>query len=439
MRIVIIVGLIMIILSCSRKVVEPLMVFPVEIKNVMIHKGNSGFGPCEPTICIDPSNDSRIFAGSVLDNIYVSIDGGETWTTDRLKTSHGVFGDPVIRVDQTGMVYYAHLSNPDRKAYGSESFLDRIVVQRSTDHGLSWNDGSYSKVRGSKDQDKHWLTVDPNDHTILMTWTEFDKYASSDPNNKSRILFSKSMDQGLSWTDPISISEKEGNCLDDDQTTEGATTAIGINGDFYVAWAYNSKIYFDASKDKGKTWMQKDREIADQINGWSLEIPGLSRCNGMPFLKVDHSGGPYHGRLYMNWSDQRNGKNNTDIWLKYSDDGGLKWTDAIKVNDDESITHQFLSNIDVDPMTGIIYLVFYDRRNYNDEKTDVYLAYSRDGGNTFTNVKINKSPFSPNTKVFFGDYNDISAYNNVVRPIWTRNEGRSLSVWTALIDMKIHR
>ena len=86
-----------------------------------------------------------------------------------------------------------------------------------------------------------------------------------------------------------------------------------------------------------------------------------------------------------------------------------------------------------------MYLVFYDRRNYNDLNTDVYLAYSSDGGQTFTNVCISESPFIPGKSVFFGDYNDISVYNNKVRPIWTRNEGRTLSVWTALIDMKIQR
>jgi hypothetical protein len=30
------------------------------------------------------------------------------------------------------------------------------------------------------------------------------------------------------------------------------------------------------------------------------------------------------------------------------------------------------------------YFIFYDRRNYDDKTTDVYLAYSVDGGETFT-------------------------------------------------------
>ena len=38
-------------------------------------------------------------------------------------------------------------------------------------------------------------------------------------------------------------------------------------------------------------------------------------------------------------------------------------------------------------------------------------------------------------KVFFGDYNNITAVDGHVRPIWTHEEGGILSVWTALLDL----
>jgi hypothetical protein len=88
----------------------------------------------------------------------------------------------------------------------------------------------------------------------------------------------------------------------------------------------------------------------------------------------------------------------------------------------------------VDQITGYIYVIFYDRRNYTDNNTDVYLAMSKDGGNTFKNIKISESPFNPNSSVFFGDYTNISAYNNVIRPIWTRLDNDQLSILTAIVD-----
>ena len=36
-------------------------------------------------------------------------------------------------------------------------------------------------------------------------------------------------------------------------------------------------------------------------------------------------------------------------------------------------------------------------------------------------------------QVFFGDYTNVSAHNNVIRPIWARLQMDILSVWTAIV------
>ncbi len=407
-----------------------------EIIDIRIHAAGSGTGPCEPTICISPKDQNVIVAGSVLNNVYVSKDGGATWSKDKLKSSFGVFGDPVIRFDNLGNAYYAHLSNPDGRAYSSPSFLDRIVVQKSSDNGKTWTDGSFPPGDTLTDHDKHWLAVDPIDNSILMSWTEFDAYGSKEPNDKSRILFSKSIDSGITWTPPTVISQEEGDCIDDDDTTEGCTPAVGVNGEYYLTWSYNDRIFFDRSLDKGKTWLENDIVVTSQPGGWTYDIPGMGRCNGMPIIDVDHSNGPHRGNIYINWSDQKNGEDDTDIWIICSKDGGDSWSEPLKVNNDIGKSHQFLTWMDVDPITGHIYTVFYDRRNFNDNRTDVYLAYSTDGGLSFTNIKINKKSFENKDIVFFGDYNDISAYNGSIRPIWTQQDNNILSVHTALIDFR---
>ena len=405
-------------------------------KNVEIAGGANGVGPCEPSISINPSNPLQIVAGSILNRVHVSNDGGKTWSNSKLESSYGVYGDPVVRFDGNGNVYYAHLSNPAGFAYASEEWLDRIVVQKSSDGGKTWNDGTFPAVDHKKDHDKQWLYVDDKSETILMSWTEFDKYGSEKVEDRSRILFSSSSDQGESWTEAIAISEKEGDCIDGDHTTEGALPIMDDEGNMYVAWALGENIYLDKSSDGGKTWLEKDLIAAKHFGGWNLDIPGISRCNGMPILEMDRSNGKYKGTMYINWTDQKNGIDDTDVWLVKSEDGGETWSERIRVNDDGKGNHQFFTWMDVDPITGYIYIVFYDRRNYDDLKTDVFLAYSIDGGNSFSNIKISESPFIPNENVFFGDYNDISAYDGKIRPIWTRLDGNRLSVWTALIEMK---
>ncbi len=110
----------------------------------------------------------------------------------------------------------------------------------------------------------------------------------------------------------------------------------------------------------------------------------------------------------------------------------------MKVNNDNTATHQFFPWMDVDPVTGAIYIIYYDRSPYTNTLTDVVLATSIDGGRTFTNETISASPFhTPGAFVFFGDYNNICAYNGKIRPIWTRYENRKLSIWTAIIDKKV--
>ncbi|MBL0340228.1 MAG: T9SS type A sorting domain-containing protein [Bacteroidetes bacterium] len=89
------------------------------------------------------------------------------------------------------------------------------------------------------------------------------------------------------------------------------------------------------------------------------------------------------------------------------------------------------------PTNGNLWFVYYDRRNYNDTRTDVYMARSTDGGITFENFKISDSPFIPDPGVFFGDYTNVTAHNNIIRPIWTRLDNVQLSLWTAIIDTTI--
>ena len=49
-------------------------------------------------------------------------------------------------------------------------------------------------------------------------------------NSLGEILFSKSSDHGATWSEPVSINQYKGNCLDDDYTVEGAVPAVGPNG-----------------------------------------------------------------------------------------------------------------------------------------------------------------------------------------------------------------
>ncbi|PHS65863.1 MAG: glycosyl hydrolase [Flavobacterium sp.] len=399
-------------------------------QNVMI---SNSFSPNEPSIKINPLNTDLLVAGANLNNYYYSSDSGQTWNIGTLTSSaYGVWGDPVIDVDPDGNFYFFHLSNPS-----SGNWIDRIVCQKSIDNGQSWNDGTYTGLNGNKAQDKQWTVVDKNTGTIYMTWTQFDTYGSSSSNCKTKIMFSKSEDAGDTWSQAISINEIDGNCIDEDDTVEGAVPALGANGEIYVAWAGPEGIVFNKSLDDGLTWLTEDIPVNSMPTGWDYSIPGIDRANGLPITKCDLSGGSNHGTIYINWSDQRNGASDTDVWLAKSTDGGDTWSSEIRVNDDAPGKQQFFTWMDIDQTNGNLHFVFYDRRNYNDNNTDVYMAYSLDGGNSFVNYQVSESPFLPNTGVFFGDYTNLSVRNNIVRPIWTRLQSGQLSIWTDVTPFEI--
>ena len=398
--------------------------------NVMITDQDN---PNEPSIIINKANTNNIIVGYNMYHYSISNDGGQTWTEKILNSNYRVYGDPCLICDDSGNIYYFHLSYPV-----SGSWIDRIVCQSSTDGGQNFTLDTYAGLNPPKKQDKEWATFDPTTGNIYLTWTQFDEYGVNNPNKQSNILFSKSTDEGQTWSSPLQINEVPGNCADSSHTVEGAVPAVGPNGEIYVSWAGILGLVFDKSTDGGQTWLTHDILIDDMQNtagtGWDYNIPGIYRCNGMPITQCDTSNGPYRGTIYVNWSDNRNGFNNTDIFLTKSIDGGQTWSAPIKVNDDTGNKHQFMSWMSVDPTTGYIYIIYYDRRNYNDNNTDVYLAVSRDGGNNFDNYKISDSPFNPNSAQFFGDYTNISAYNGIIRPVWTRLDNYSLSIWTALIN-----
>ena len=131
-----------------------------QVPNVQIDAyDGTGYQPCEPSLAISPVDPDVMVAGSILDNVYTSQDGGKTWTKDVLTSRYGVFGDPCVVASPRGDFYYLHLSDPEGAGWASESLLDRIVCQRSTDGGRSWSKGGGMGLSGAKDQDKEWAVV----------------------------------------------------------------------------------------------------------------------------------------------------------------------------------------------------------------------------------------------------------------------------------------
>jgi len=407
-------------------------------KNVLITDENE---PTEVSIMINPTDVNNIVAAANIDNFFYSLDGGYTWAVRKVTSIYGVWGDPCIVADTKGNFYYFHLSN----SYDNGGkWLDRMICQKSIDGGITWSNGTYFGLNPPHLQDKEWAAVDltysPYRDNIYSAWTQcgqnsYDGVSVNPIDSASNILFSVSTDGGNSWSTHIRLNEISGaECMHAENTVLGAMPCVGLSGEVYVVWASPGGIILDRSTDGGFSWLDEDIKVSDIPGGFRYYVPGVYRTFGFPSMACDMSNSPYRGTLFISWADQRSGTDNTDVWISSSTDEGLTWAEPQKINDDTGESHQFFSWLTIDPTTGYLYIVFYDRRNYTDDQTDVYIAISKDGGRTFVNERISESPFIPASSTFMGDYTNVSALNGVVRPVWTRLDTNKLSVWTAIVE-----
>lgn len=368
----------------------------------------------EPTVVLAPSiSPNRIVAAANVDQLFYLKRGTTNFKNIQAKSPLGVYGDPVLHYSNRDL-FYAHLSKTPNKKYGD--WFDRIVVQQI--HSFDpWIENSFSVgYNPPKMQDKPWLSSDNHSRkykgNVYVTWTEFDKYNSKDSTDFSRIRFSKYMPKNDSFSKAITISDTVGDCQDGDNTLEGATTAVGSNGEIYAVWAGHDKIWFDKSTDGGETW-GKDQEIASQIEGWDMEMPNIFRANGMPFVVCDTT----RKIIYITWADEENG--NADVWLIYSKDKGISWSKKIRISEKKG--HQYFPNIALNQKNGDIYIAYYDQsRSSKNLFYDISLSrFNLNDSNQNHLFRITpKSIPLPGKYFFYGDYIDLDYQDDTLAIIY---------------------
>lgn len=408
-----ILNLFFVIFFCSAAVAQ--------FKNNLLDAANA----YEPSVAINRNNVQNIVVSSAPDNIYYSNNGGLSWEKTKLASAYGSVNSVMLLADFKGNFF----SFIEVKKNGKSN----IVIKGSTDGGKTWAREALISSDSSKYAVNPRGAVDRAGN-LFVTWTEFDRYESDAENCTARVLLSRSSN-GKKWSKPMELSQMAGNCKNEDGTPSGAMAAVMGGGQrAFATWANQEKIFFDRAFDGGTTWLTNDLPIAEQAGGWRMQIPGVQKANGMPMLLCNNTKkSDLTGALYLVWADQLRGENDTDVWFTRSLNFGDNWDQPGRVNDDGPGKHQYSPCMTFDSETGYIYIIFYDRRNYVNETTDVYIAYSKDGGAKFRNVKISETPFVADADVAIGKYIGIAAHDGVITPVWTRTENGKSSVWISVI------
>jgi hypothetical protein len=377
----------------------------------------------EPSIAINPHNPAQLVAAfQVNASAAYSTDAGAHWTLaiGTAPTDFRRSGDVSVAYTSTGAallcyIAFDKLGTPNYWAHNATR--NGIYVRRSLDGGRTWEPVarsvfSHPTVPGIPFEDKPYIVADTSggryNGNIYVGWTQFTL-------TQSLILFSRSTDGGATWSKPITISDHAGLPRDDTGAAEGFAGTIGRNGQLHTVWSDGFHIVYAVSSDGGRSF-SASRYIAGTAPS-NFQVTGVLRSNGYP--QISYSSLPGDGRLYVTWSDYRNG--DVDIFCISSADDGRTWTAPVRVNNDpvHNGADQFFQWMAVDPQSGAVNVVFYDRRDDpENRKARLFLARSTDHAHTFSNFSVSPSLFDPG-EVFLGDYIGVTALANRVYAIWT--------------------
>ncbi|HTV13827.1 MAG TPA: sialidase family protein [Acidobacteriaceae bacterium] len=384
----------------------------------------------EPGIAVNPMNPQQVVAVfQYTAQASYSTDAGKTWTlaSGVAPPDYKMSGDVSVVFDKqghaiVGFIAFDKLGTFNYWAHGATR--NGIFLKRSLDGGKTWEPELRTVIAqptqpGIPFEDKPYFLSDTSKSryagNLYVGWT---RWTLQD----SQMLFSRSTDDGLTWSAPIEIARDRGLPRDDNGALEGFDGAVGPDGTVYGIWSERDKIDFVESHDGGRTFSRaKDILSTGPI---MYAIDGMDRANGFPQIAIDPRGGAKGGPLYVTWSDYRNGE--IDIFLSISADHGRTWSEPVKVNNDpvHNGADHFFQWLAVDPVTGAVNVVFYDRREDPENRVQIVaLARSTDGGRTFSNYAWTTTPIDP-SGVFMGDYNALAAWNGRVYGAWAFRQGK---------------
>jgi hypothetical protein len=376
--------------------------------NVHVSSANANVPHYEVMLAEDPGDPARFLACSIIAPpgdgyqyetvVYLSTNGGLSWRPT-LQTHDTGSGDPACAFGTAGEAYFAELQEA-KDADGHQRGHTFIYVSR--DGGATWG-----LPRRLRQADREYITVDDTNgprrgrvyvNAAMSTRSYEDDPSHSDYHDESNgfgLLVSG--DRGATFEletllnpAPTGWTFADGNGIVMPNGTYAAIVPVVPRSDdgsrtFHVA------IDFVTSSNGGETFTK-----AVTIRN-AVEPSGpLLTTTWIPSLAVDQSAGPFHGRLYVVWAEQIDGR--SQIFIAYSSDNGSQWSAPVTVNDDV-VRSNGTGPDDSEPIVavnsrGIVGVTWYDRRDsWDDLGSYERFSASLDGGETFLpSVRVATSP-----------------------------------------------
>lgn len=394
------------------------------VKNLSKMAGNQD----ESFIVINPTNAQNVVAfsnESATNNMFraYTMNGGTTWTSGDVVVGGSCCDAQAVTFDSFGNLFVVYIDNT----------LKKIQVINSTDGGATFSAPTTLASHNGIDQP----SIAAGTGSLWVDW-----------NQSGNMLARNAPVTGLGVFGPFAAVQSV-------PSGSGSFGGIAV-GPGAAGSGKAIVVYMSPTGDEGPATIYANVDpdgtgpanfgaritvTTTNVGGFDF-IPAQSgrSVDAEPGLAWDGTGGPHNNRIYLVYTNETpDESNNTDIFVRTSDNDGTTWSAAVKVNDDATTRSQFLPYISMDEVTGVVAVTFHDSRNdtgsvgaggtngvANDD-SQYFATYSTDGGATWaSNVMLNTSGKFSNAAaagngIDYGDYVGTDAFCGVIWGAWGDN------------------
>ncbi len=400
---------------------------------------------------------------------YYTYDFGTTWQKSEFDglptptTSMFGGGDPVLVYDKEGNLHLTYITLELNASFMFNEYFYHAV---SKDGGKTWTTSPFFKSTGFDAQlngieeflDKQWMVCDNSDGefggNIYLGLVNLN---IKDSVSNIQINVTHASDSVYVY-EPVNVTP------DSFFFVQFTSVDIDESGNLYVGYIGSPdslKYYFynSVSQDGGKTFSDPRKISEVYYTGFTKGskkdyIVGISkqRYFPSPYIVIDKSEDGNPNRIYATWTApgiEKFEETGYDIYLSYSDDLGVNWSEPMIVNNDSKAgADQFYSCINVSPK-GIPILTFYDKRANSDSTnhlTNYYVTYSTNLEDIDFSLQypITSEPTDfakiqkPINQDFgIGEYNKMVTTEHFAIPFWgdNRDNDGDINIYMALVPL----
>ncbi|HKF44352.1 MAG TPA: Ig-like domain repeat protein [Thermoanaerobaculia bacterium] len=336
-------------------------------------------------------------AGDAWLGVFKSYDGGLTWQSYLLSgypqdnsqppsplKAYSAAADPTVRAGTGGVFYYSGIAF-NRGTNNGTVFVSTFFDTNQKENGSApvgkdaiQFQGTVLVDGGTSGQflDKTWIATDiPRAGNGTCTFNAFGQSQTIKAGNvymvwsrftgsqSTKIMFSRSLDCGKTWSNPIKLSESS-------SINQGTNVAIDpTSGKVYVAWrqfattSNPDSILIARSDDFGATFPSKNTTQVATLTPFDQPLGGTRfRTNALPSIavSVDSAG---NSRVHVVWAQRTGTSQDARIVMSTSSNAGKTWSNPAVIDafgGPAASGHQFMPQITF--AAGRLMVLYYDQR-----------------------------------------------------------------------------